>query len=183
MIIIVALPKEDLQTYINFLKKGQEDEEEPVRIKYETLDAETAFYWRCIGEHVKTMGVDGEELLDELLPEVSGFCKYIQGYVFCMTVKAVNYNPGQNSWDINATAGENDAFPKPTTPPPPHPLWFTVDAMALHLFQHNQHIAEGRGGGGQQKQALSTTFPSIYNKKNMILISKVHFCTSFLKTF
>ena len=27
------------------------------------------------------MGVDGEELLDELLPEVSGFCKYIQGYV------------------------------------------------------------------------------------------------------
>lgn len=118
MIIIVALPKEDLQTYINFLKKGQEDEEGPVRIKYETLDAETAFYWRCIGEHVKTMGVDGEELLDELLPEVSGFCKYIQGYVFCMTVKAVNYNPGQNSWDINATAGENDAFPKPTTPPP-----------------------------------------------------------------
>ena len=90
VIIIVGLPKEDLQMYINLLKKGQE-EEGPVRIKYETLDAETAFYWRCLGEHVKTMGVDGEELLDELLPEVSGFCKYIQGYVFCMTVKAVNY--------------------------------------------------------------------------------------------
>lgn len=26
------------------------------------------------------MGVDGEALLDELLPEVSGFCKYVQGY-------------------------------------------------------------------------------------------------------
>lgn len=90
VIIIVDLPKEDLQMYINLLKKGQE-EEGPVRIKYETLDAETAFYWRCLGEHVKTMGVDGEELLDELLPEVSGFCKYIQRYVFCMTVKAVNY--------------------------------------------------------------------------------------------
>ena len=90
VIIIVGLPNEDLQMYINLLKNGQE-EEGPVRIKYETLDAETAFYWRCLGEHVKTMGVDGEELLDELLPEVSGFCKYIQGYVFCMTVKAVNY--------------------------------------------------------------------------------------------
>ncbi|CAH3143074.1 unnamed protein product [Porites lobata] len=78
--VLKGLPKEDLQMYINLLKKGQE-EEGPVKIKYETLYAETAFYWRCLGEHVKTMGVDGEELLDELLPEVSGFCKYIQGYV------------------------------------------------------------------------------------------------------
>lgn len=78
--ILKGLPKEDLQAYIESLKKGEE-EKGPVRIKYDTLDAETAFYWRCLGEHVKSMGVDGEELLDELLPEVSGFCKYIQGFV------------------------------------------------------------------------------------------------------
>lgn len=68
-----------MKVYAESLKKGQEDEG-PVRINYDTLDAETAFYWRCLGEHAKSMGVDGEELLDELLPEVSGFCKYIQGY-------------------------------------------------------------------------------------------------------
>lgn len=69
---------EDLLEHIALLKKGQEDEG-PVRIDYNSLDAETAFYWRCLGEHVKSMGVDGEQFLDELLPEVSGFCMYIQG--------------------------------------------------------------------------------------------------------
>lgn len=76
--LFLGLPKEDLQAYTESLKKGQ-DADGPVRINYEALDAETAFYWRCLGEHAKSMGVDGEELLDELLPEVSGFCKYIQG--------------------------------------------------------------------------------------------------------
>ena len=61
------------------------------------------------------------------------------------------YNLGQNSWDINETAGENDAFSLP--------LRFSVDVMASYLFQHNQHCW---GEGVQQKQALSTTFPSIY---------------------
>ena len=27
------------------------------------------------------------------------------------------YNPGQNTWDINATAGENDTFSLPPSPP------------------------------------------------------------------
>ena len=35
--------------------------------------------------------------------------------------------------------------------PSPHPPWFSVDVMASHLFQHNQHC---RGEGGQQQQAL-----------------------------
>ena len=69
---------------IESLKKEQEGEG-PVQINYKSLDAETAFYWRCLGEHAKSMGVDGEELLDELLPEVSGFCKYIQEYVHSLS--------------------------------------------------------------------------------------------------
>lgn len=77
LLLFVGLPKEDLQVYIEILKKGQEG---PVQINYDTLDVETAFFWRCLGEHAKSMGVDGEELLDELLPEVLAFCKYIQGY-------------------------------------------------------------------------------------------------------
>lgn len=51
-----------------------------MKISYEVLDAEIALYWRCLGEHFKSMAVDGEALLDELLPEVSVFCKYVQGY-------------------------------------------------------------------------------------------------------
>ena len=43
------------------------------------------------------------------------------------------YNHGQNSWDINPTAGENDAF---SLPPSPR---FSVDVTASNLFQHNQH--------------------------------------------
>ncbi|XP_068710176.1 condensin complex subunit 3-like [Montipora foliosa] len=78
--VLKELPVDDLQEYINLLRKEQEDEG-PVRIDYNSLNAETAFCWRCLGEHAKSMGVDGEQLLDQLLPEVSGFCKYIQGYV------------------------------------------------------------------------------------------------------
>lgn len=78
--ILKGLTVEDLLEHIALLKKGQQDEG-PVRIDYNSLDSETAFYWRCLGEHVKSMGVDGEQFLDELLPEVSGFCTYIQGYV------------------------------------------------------------------------------------------------------
>ena len=74
----LELPVDDLQEYVNLLRKEQEDEG-PVRIDYNSLNAETAFCWRCLGEHAKSMGVDGEQLLDQLLPEVSGFCKYIQG--------------------------------------------------------------------------------------------------------
>lgn len=77
--LIAGLTKEELEFYIDSLKKEQ-GEQGLVRVSYETLDAETAFYWRCLGEHFKSMGIDGEALLDELLPDVSGFCKYIQGY-------------------------------------------------------------------------------------------------------
>jgi len=95
--VLAGLPKEDLKFYIDSLKKEQ-GEQGPVRVSYETLDAETAFYWRCLGEHFKSMGTDGEALLDELLPEVSGFCKYIQGYVdscLCGTPPEQDYSEGQ----------------------------------------------------------------------------------------
>ena len=39
-------------------------------------------------------------------------------------------------------------FLSPPVPPPPQ---FSVDVMASHLFQHNQHCL---GEGGQQQQAL-----------------------------
>ena len=43
----------------------------------------------------------------------------------------------------------------------PRPPRFSVDVMDSYLFQHNQHCWEE---GEQQKKALSTTFPSIYNR-------------------
>ena len=46
--------------------------------------------------------------------------------------------PGQNTWDINATAGENDTF---SLPRPPR---FSVDVMAS-IFFNTINIAEGRG--------------------------------------
>ena len=51
------------------------------------------------------------------------------------------YNPGQNSCDINATTGENDAFfllPPPVPPGSVLTLW-------LQIFFNTTNIAEGRG--------------------------------------
>ena len=79
-IFLLGLPKADLQLHIKSLTGDQRTVDRPVRIGYENLDAETSLYWRCLGEHLRSQGVDGEELLDELLPEMSGFCDYIQGY-------------------------------------------------------------------------------------------------------
>ena len=76
--LVVGLTKEELKFYIDSLKKEQ-GEQGLVGVGHETLDAETAFYWRCLGEHFKSIAIDGEALLDELLPDISGFCKYIQG--------------------------------------------------------------------------------------------------------
>ena len=47
-----------------------------------------------------------------------------------------NYNPGQNSWETNATAGENDAFSLPPG---------LVLSLWLQIFFNTINIAEGTG--------------------------------------
>ena len=59
----------------------------------------------------------------------------------------------------------------------PRPPPGSVFTLWLQIFFNTINIAEGKGG--QQKQALSTTFPSIYNRLNTLLISKVCFRASF----
>ncbi|XP_031571204.1 condensin complex subunit 3-like [Actinia tenebrosa] len=77
--LLKGMMKEDLQDQISSLKSDT-NQSGPISIPYDQLDCETAFYWRCLGEHIKSLGVEGEDLLDLLLPEVSVFCQYVQGY-------------------------------------------------------------------------------------------------------
>jgi condensin complex subunit 3 len=76
--LTTAMPKEELQDQIKSLKSDP-TLPGPVNIPYDDLDCESAFYWRCLGQHIKSLGVEGEDLLDLLLPEVSGYCQYLQG--------------------------------------------------------------------------------------------------------
>ncbi|EDO49280.1 predicted protein, partial [Nematostella vectensis] len=77
--LLKGLPKEDLKLKINALKTDP-SQAGPVTVNYDALDSETAFYWRCLGQHLKSLGVEGEELLDTLLPEVTAFCQFTEGH-------------------------------------------------------------------------------------------------------
>ena len=53
-----------------------------------------------------------------------------------------SYNPGQNVWNTNATARQNEVFSSPPPPPPPRAvLSLTIQV----LFRHNQHCLGERG--------------------------------------
>uniref|UniRef100_A0AAY5K1E0 Nuclear condensin complex subunit 3 C-terminal domain-containing protein n=1 Tax=Esox lucius TaxID=8010 RepID=A0AAY5K1E0_ESOLU len=45
------------------------------------LSCERVLYWRALCEFMKTKGDDGEEMLDQLLPEAALFAEYLYGYV------------------------------------------------------------------------------------------------------
>lgn len=80
---------EALREHIKTLR-GDSENEGVLGISPDKLDSETAFYWCNLGQHLKSLGVEGEELLDKLLPEVSGFCDYIQRYEQVAVLSTLN---------------------------------------------------------------------------------------------
>ncbi|XP_071476753.1 condensin complex subunit 3-like [Diadema antillarum] len=57
---------------------------EDMVIPSEMLSCENVLYWRCLVEHVRSLGDEAEVLMDKLMPNASAFCDYIQK--FCETL-------------------------------------------------------------------------------------------------
>ncbi|XP_019644482.1 PREDICTED: condensin complex subunit 3-like [Branchiostoma belcheri] len=50
-------------------------------IPLDSLTCESALYWRCLCQYVKSLGTDGEEYLDRLLPNLTALCDYVQSHL------------------------------------------------------------------------------------------------------
>ncbi|NWS70114.1 CND3 protein, partial [Crotophaga sulcirostris] len=55
-------------------------------IPLEDLTAENVLYWRCLCEYLKSKGEEGEELLEQLLPEPAKYADYLLSYLQNMPV-------------------------------------------------------------------------------------------------
>ncbi|NXL89464.1 CND3 protein, partial [Alectura lathami] len=55
-------------------------------IPLEDLTAENVLHWRCLCEHLKSKGEEGEDLLEQILPEPAMYADYLLSYVQSMPV-------------------------------------------------------------------------------------------------
>lgn len=44
----------------------------------ENLNCERALFWQCLVGYCVSLGTKGQSALDEILPEISEFCQYIE---------------------------------------------------------------------------------------------------------
>ncbi|XP_046850620.1 condensin complex subunit 3-like isoform X2 [Xenia sp. Carnegie-2017] len=47
----------------------------------ENLNCERALFWQCLVGYCVSLGTKGQSALDEILPEISEFCQYIESYI------------------------------------------------------------------------------------------------------
>ncbi|XP_028390822.1 condensin complex subunit 3-like [Dendronephthya gigantea] len=50
-------------------------------ISLEELNSERVLFWQCLVEHCVSLGPKAQDILDSILPEISGFCEYIQSFM------------------------------------------------------------------------------------------------------
>lgn len=55
--------------------------DDKVLIPQDKLTSENSMYWQSVCKHVHSLGVDGDEFLDKVLPNCIEFCQYIRQYV------------------------------------------------------------------------------------------------------
>ncbi|XP_021251602.1 condensin complex subunit 3 isoform X2 [Numida meleagris] len=55
-------------------------------IPLENLTAENVLHWRCLCEHLKSKGEEGEDLLEQMLPEPAIYADYLLSYIENMPV-------------------------------------------------------------------------------------------------
>ncbi|NXJ64097.1 CND3 protein, partial [Rostratula benghalensis] len=55
-------------------------------IPLENLTAENVLYWRCLCEYLKSKGEEGEDLLEQMLPEPAIYADYLLSYIQKMPV-------------------------------------------------------------------------------------------------
>ncbi|ELT89300.1 hypothetical protein CAPTEDRAFT_225765 [Capitella teleta] len=53
--------------------------DENLCIPIEKLNCESALYWRCLTEHLRGLGSEGEEFMEKIIPTLSQYCAYVQG--------------------------------------------------------------------------------------------------------
>lgn len=72
-----------METHVKSLLELAKVPEEGGSVKmvaHDDLTPENVFYWYMMVKHLRTLGNEGEVLLQTLLPELTGFCAYIQRY-------------------------------------------------------------------------------------------------------
>lgn len=50
-------------------------------IPLEDLTAENVLYWRCLCEYLKSKGEEGEDVLEQVLPEPAIYADYLLRYI------------------------------------------------------------------------------------------------------
>lgn len=50
-------------------------------IPLEDLTSENVLYWRCLCEYLKSKGEEGEDLLEQVLPEPAIYADYLLRYI------------------------------------------------------------------------------------------------------
>ncbi|XP_048405130.1 condensin complex subunit 3 [Stegostoma tigrinum] len=72
--LFAQTPLEDLVEKFQNLNHGKV-------ISAESLTCENALYWRCLCHYMKSMGDEGEEALEKLLPETAVYAAYLLSYL------------------------------------------------------------------------------------------------------
>lgn len=76
---VLDSPAEKLQEYVKLLTDMYDTMENDVKIiSCNSLTPEITYFWYMLCKHLKEMGVQGEILLQQLLPELTHFCEYIK---------------------------------------------------------------------------------------------------------
>ncbi|NXA14705.1 CND3 protein, partial [Sapayoa aenigma] len=68
-------------------------------IPLEDLTAENVLYWRCLCEYLKSKGEEGEDLLDQILPEPAIYADYLLSYLQSMPVLSEEEKEDFNSFE------------------------------------------------------------------------------------
>ena len=71
----LATANEALLVHVKSLKEFMENGQ---TISLQELDCERVLFWQCLVEHCVSLGTKGQDALDLILPEISGFCEYLQ---------------------------------------------------------------------------------------------------------
>ena len=50
-------------------------------IHVERLTCESALYWRCLCEHMRSLGAAVDESIDKVIPSGVAYAKFLRGYV------------------------------------------------------------------------------------------------------
>ncbi|CAK6972201.1 condensin complex subunit 3 [Scomber scombrus] len=72
-------------------------------IPAESLSCENVLYWRALCEFIKTKGDDGEEMLEQVLPDAATYADYLYGYLKAVPVLSEEQRADFNQLELVMT--------------------------------------------------------------------------------